>query len=222
MDPQRLTRSVHDIVLMNPNSNVRTTDAMCTIAARALGERPKGWTAQTGPSVIVTADALEAAGTLVASATFDREPRGIIVSAFGDPGAERLKRRLPIPVVGIGAAAARAAGRSGKPFAVATTTPALGPAIDTLMQTEADAPYVGCFFTIGDPSALMADALALDAALLRAVEEAAAAGARHVVIGGGPLGEAADRMSGRAPVTLFNPITCAALELSRLLETKND
>ena len=196
---------------------------MCAIAARVLGDTPRGWTAPLGPEMIVTAEALAQAAGYVAAAGVPADTKAVIVSAFGDPGAEALAHRLACPVVGIGAAAARAAARDGAPFAVATTTPGLRAAIDTLMRRQAgDAPYVGCFTSPGDPVALMKDESALDAALLGAIDQARRAGAAHVVIGGGPLGEAAERLRSRSPLPLFNPIICAAKEVAALLEASHD
>ena len=55
----------------------------------------------------------------------------MIVAAFGDPGADRLAMRLSHPVIGIGEAAIRAAGRNGRRFAIVTTTPRLEASIRT-------------------------------------------------------------------------------------------
>ncbi|WP_238364010.1 aspartate/glutamate racemase family protein [Mesobacterium pallidum] len=210
------------ILLMNPNSNAQTTVTMCAIAATALGAPPAGWTAPNGPDLITTPEALAEAGRLVAAVTPDPGIAAVIVSAFGDPGAEALQHRLDCPVVGIGAASARAAGAGGVTFAVATTTPLLGPQIDALMRRAGGASYLGSVFATGDAQALMADADALDAALLGAIERAADSGARHVIIGGGPLGAAAERLRPRAPARLFNPILCAAVEVAALLEHHHD
>ena len=75
------------------------------------------------------------------------------------------------------------------------------------------AAYLGCFLSQGDPLALLGDPAALDAALIGAVRRAAEAGADHVIIGGGPLAEAADRIADQVPVTLVQPLpeACRAL-----------
>lgn len=211
------------ILLMNPNRNARTTMAMCAIAARILPEAPLGWTATRAPLLIATPRALELAAREVADAEIADWPRAIIVAAFGDPGAERLGGRAPCPVIGIGAAAARAASHDGEAFAVATTTPALSALIDDLMQRHgARGRYAGCFCSTDDPASLMSDSQSLDTALLGQIENARRAGARHVIVGGGPLGEAAERLRDRAPVNLINPVLSAAREAAILLETCND
>lgn len=203
------------VILMNPNSNADTTAIMCAMAARVLPVVPTGWTAPVGPPLIGTADALQTAAAQIATASIRPWPQAIIVSAFGDPGAEALALRAPCPVIGIGAAAARAAAAGEQPFAVATTTSSLAPLIDGLMQRAAgSARYLGCFCSAGDPAVLMSDARALDRALLEQIEKAHAAGAAAVIIGGGPLGEAAERLRAKAPLRLINPILCAAQEVA--------
>ncbi|WP_243627733.1 MULTISPECIES: aspartate/glutamate racemase family protein [Rhodovulum] len=211
-----------EIRLMNPNSAPEVTASMCEIAARALPVAPIGWTAPAGPPLIVTPEALARAAEGIAAAEVPGRPDAVIVAAFGDPGAEALAARLACPVLGIGAAAARAAARSGLPFAVATTTPGLEAQIDALMRRHADgAPYLGCRFAAGDPVALMRSEAALDAGLLAAIAEAQVAGAAQVVIGGGPLGAAAERLRDRSPVPLLNPVLCAAEEVAALFEVQH-
>lgn len=199
------------VLLMNPNSNAATTAAMVRIAAHVLPD-VGGWTAPQGPEMITSPEALDAAAMLVGAAEVP-PVAGVIVSAFGDPGRAALAQRLPCPVVGIGAAAAQEAAWHGS-FAVVTTTPGLRARIDALMQEQAG--YIGCFLTGGDPLALMRDSASLDVALLTGCRRAASAGARAVIIGGGPLGEAAERLSPAAPLPLISPIRAAA----RLLREK--
>ncbi|WP_349538782.1 aspartate/glutamate racemase family protein [Sagittula sp. NFXS13] len=200
------------ILLMNPNSNAATTAAMVRIARTILPD-VQGWTAPSGPPMIVDAAALDAAAELVAGADLPAV-RGVIVSAFGDPGQGALARRLSCPVVGIGGAAAVAAAAHGA-FAVATTTPGLRGRIDALMSAQEG--YLGCFLTEGDPLDLMADPERLDAALRVAAERSVAAGAEAVIIGGGPLGEAAERLSAQVCVPLISPIRAAAQRLENRL-----
>ncbi|MFD1344037.1 aspartate/glutamate racemase family protein, partial [Litorisediminicola beolgyonensis] len=106
----------------------------------------------------------------------------------------------------------------GARFAVATTTPELQDRIDALMR-GAGGDYVGSFFAASsDPVALTRDRAALDAGLLGAVREAAAAGAERVIIGGGPLAEAGLRLADRSPVPLVHPLIAAAQEMVAALE----
>ena len=195
------------VLLMNPNANVTTTEAMLVIAGRIL-PGIIGWTAPKGPRMIVDEVALRAAAEQVAEAHLP-PVSGVIVSAFGDPGRAALAARLACPVIGIGAASARAA--AGRRFAVATTTPGLAGAIDRMMTPLGD--YLGCYLTPDDPLVLMADPARLDVALNAAVLRAAEEGAEFVIIGGGPLGEAAERMAAHSPVPLISPIRAACAEM---------
>ena len=198
-------------LLMNPNANATTTEAMVRIAQRFLPD-VSGWTAPTGPQLLCDESKLEAAGRLVAEADLP-EVKAIIVSAFGDPGHAALAARMSCPVIGIGGAAARAT--AGRRFAVATTTPKLTGAIDAMMEPFGD--YLGCYLTSGDLLPLMADAARLDLALAKAAARAAEDGAEVVIIGGGPLGEAAERLAETSPVPLISPIRAACQEVRHSL-----
>lgn len=199
------------ILLINPNRSEQTTEAMLRIVRQYLPD-VRGWTNVLAPAMITDPQTLSDAAEHIASA--DLPPaRAVIVAAFGDPGADALAQRLEVPVVGIGAAAARAAGQGGAPFAVATTTPKLAPAIDALMQTHCSG-YLGCFLTPGDPEALMADPAALDRALITACRAAAQAQAQRVIIGGGPLAEAAIRIASQVSVPLVQPLAAACQEVA--------
>ena len=203
------------VLLLNPNGSVAATRAMVGIARRSF-DTVEGWTNPDAPPLITTPEALAVAARQVAVAELP-EACGVIVAAFGDPGAERLRARLAVPVVGIGAAAARAAS-VGRRFAVATTTPDLCGSIDALMTRHGQgADYLGCFLTPGRPEVLMADAAALDQALIDAVRAASKAGADRVIIGGGPLAEAADRIAAQVPVHLIQPLPEACRALSALI-----
>jgi Asp/Glu/hydantoin racemase len=204
------------ILLANPNTNAHTTKAMCAIAARHLPDI-QGWTAPKGANLIQTPALIAQAADQIALLEPPQGCRGVIVSAFGDPGAARLAARLDIPVIGIGAAAAQAAGDGGRSFAVATTTPQLADSINALMTAHAgQGRYLGCYLTDGPIMTVMNDPALLDRELLYAAERAAKAGAQAVIIGGGPLAEAARRISAMCPVRLIQPITEAARLIRRL------
>jgi allantoin racemase len=204
------------VLVINPNSAAQTTDAMVTIVRRHLPV-VRGWTNADAPAMITEPAALAAAADQVCRTVLP-EARAVIVAAFGDPGAQRLAARLPCPVIGIGAAAARATAKDGTRFAVATTTAQLGPSIDALMQAHGGAgTYLGSFMTAGAPEALLADPAALDAALLQACMNARDAGAKRIIIGGGPLAEAGIRLEPQVDVPLVQPLVAASKEVAALL-----
>jgi Asp/Glu/hydantoin racemase len=205
------------VLLINPNGSEATTGTMVAITRRHLTE-VSGWTNRGAPSMITDQSALEAAAAQVARADLP-EVDAVIVAAFGDPGAGALAKRLSIPVIGIGAAAARAASLGGARFAVATTTPDLAKSIDALMLEKGGTSYAGCFLSEGDPLDLAAQPELLDAALLKACKAAADAGAERVIIGGGPLAEAAIRLQGQSPVELVQPLVAACNEVRTAIRT---
>lgn len=201
------------VLLINPNGSEAATQAMLQIARRHL-EKVEPWTNPEGPPMITEPGALALAAEQIARADLP-DASGVIVAAFGDPGTDALARRLECPVVGIGKAAALAAAKAGT-FAVATTTPDLREPIDALMRAHADG-YLGAFMTEGDPLALLQDQTALDAALVDACLRAQDAGAAQVIIGGGPLADAAHRISQRVSVPLIQPLPEACKLLAAAL-----
>ncbi|EAQ05316.1 aspartate/glutamate racemase family protein [Yoonia vestfoldensis] len=203
---------------MNPNSNRATTREMAAIASTILPD-VQGWTAPDGPGLLTSMTLLDAAAAHVAAAEIPDAVGGIIVCAFGDPGRAALAARLDIPVIGIGESAAIAAASGGRRYAVVTHTPGLVSGIDMLMRTAAPSgAYLGTFLTDGDPVILSADEDALDAALLAATHRAHSAGAQAVIIGGGPLGQSAERLRPLAPCDLIAPIPEAARRMLRIME----
>ena len=173
---------------------------------------------QTAPSPTIVDKAIEVnsegpfAGqfdTVLAAAQCDAFD-GAIVSAFGDPGLETASVILLFPVCGIGAASFAEAADGGRRFAVATTTPGLVAAIaGRVAAAGLSARFLGTWVTPGDPVATMADPARLDALLASEIGRARADGAEAVIIGGGPLAEAARRLADTVEVPLIEPIPAA-------------
>ena len=200
------------VLIINPNSSQQTTRDMVGITSEYL---PKviGWTNHNGPKMIVDQEQLNEAGNQITEAVFP-DASALIVAAFGDPGAKSLSRIMDIPVIGIGAAAAREASLGEASFAVVTTTPMLAPSINTLMQAEGGNTYLGCYTTDDDPLILASDSNALDHALITSCEIARKAGAERIIIGGGPLAEAAIRISSQVNVSLVQPLVAACNQIT--------
>ncbi|MFF6773387.1 aspartate/glutamate racemase family protein [Streptomyces sp. NPDC012637] len=216
------------MVLVNPNTSAATTRMMTEIARRALagtGLRVRGVTVAEGPPVLTDPAALRSAAphvvTAARAAVASGDCAAVIVAAFGDPGLDSA-RSLPVPVVGIGEAALAEAAAGGRRFGIATTTPLLADAIaahvDRLGLTSA---YAGARFTAGDPQQLAARPEPLLAALTAAARACVARdGAEAVVIGGGPLGEAAEALRTRLPVPVVAPVPAACRRVTQLLAEK--
>ena len=201
------------IALVNPNTSASTTAMMVAIARRTLppGAEVTGITATFGAPLITDTKALDiAAQAVVALADRLDGYDGVIIAAFGDPGLLALRALLPCPVTGIAEAALREAAGNGRRFAVATTTPGLRAAIAQQAASLPGARFAGTFITPGDPHHVMADPARLVAALQQACDAAITQGrAEAVIIGGGPLGAAADALRDRLPVPLIAPIPAA-------------
>jgi len=214
-----------DILLINPNTSQATTDMMVAIAAADLppGCRITGMTAACGPTMIVNERELAAAGMQVEE-VWQRAGdhwSGIIVSAFGDPGIERIRASSRVPVVGICEASMLAAAADGRRFGIATVTPDLLAAIDAHVDALGlRASYTGTRLTEGDPRELASDAAALEAALTGAVRACIADGAQAVIIGGGPLGQAAVKLAPHFDVPIIAPISAAISQLLGLASAK--
>lgn len=218
---------VKRLFLVNPNTQAATTAAMVGIAIDVTppGLDVVGLTVKTGPPVIVEPVALAAAAQAVLE-TIDGVDTGhclgVLIAAFGDPGLAQARRRLSVPVTGIGEAGMAEAGQGGRPFAVVTTTPDLVESIHAQAWAYGHgSAFLGVRLTPGDPLSLMAD----PARLLDALEEACRVaterdGARAILIGGGPLAQAARALRGRLrpphAVEIVEPIPAAVrLALAR-------
>ncbi|WP_128923721.1 aspartate/glutamate racemase family protein [Bradyrhizobium guangxiense] len=211
------------ILLINPNSNEATT-AMMVVIARSVaadGFDIVGATATRAPGMIVSADALEASAPEVEeiARVNSCECDGIIVSAFGDPGLAGIKAAMKLPAIGIGESAMLEAAEDGRRFGVATTTPLLKAKIDALPDALGlRSLYTGTRVAGGDPHELMHDPARLRAALAAAVETCIAQDeAEAVIIGGGPLGEAARELQPMFTVPVITPIPSAVRRIIRLV-----
>ncbi|WP_438265059.1 aspartate/glutamate racemase family protein [Bradyrhizobium commune] len=194
-------------------------------SAASNGIDIEGATATRAPSMIVSADALEAAASEVEEIARARQAccDGIVVSAFGDPGLAGIKAAMMLPAVGIGESSMLEAVENGRRFGVATTTPLLGAKIDALPEALGlRSRYTGTRFAAGDPQDLMRDPAQLRSALAGAVEACIARdGAQAVIIGGGPLGEAARELQPLFTVPIVAPIPSAVRRIIRLIEARS-
>ena len=212
------------ILLINPNSSHATSDMMQAIALKAAGGRldVKAVTADRSPPMITTPEQLTASAAQVVElgTAHERDCAGIIVSAFGDPGLAELRRKINVPVVGICEASMIEASQGGRAFSVATSTPDLIEAIDQRAHDLGLAHlYRGIRCTEGDPVALAADPALLTEALAGAVRTCIEEdGAEAVIIGGGPLGQAAEKLRPRFDQPVLGPIPSAVERILGLID----
>ena len=211
------------ILLINPNSSQATTEMMVQIAQSAASEALEivGATAPHSPPMIVDAEALAASAPQVVELglSFRNDVSGIIISAFGDPGIDDLRRQVRLPVVGIAEAAMLAASENGRRFGVATTTPKLAASIDARAAGLGLARlYTGTRLTPEDPNKLVADPARLIEALRQAVSACIEIDkAEAVIIGGGPLGNAAIALTPMFSIPVIAPIPAAVHRMMNMV-----
>jgi Asp/Glu/hydantoin racemase len=217
------------IVLINPNSNAKTTASMTEIAAKATEgiATVEGKSNEGVPPLLTTpkdlADAVPGVVRIGVEAAKDDRVGAIIIAAFGDPGLAELRAAVDLPVFGIREQAFREAAKDGRPFGIATTTPDPG-LLEAFRQTAVALGYGDQFrgtrATPGDPNELMNKSPEeLDAALAEAVRASMADGAEAVIIGGGPLTASALRLQPQFDIPLVVPVIAAAQAAAREVDS---
>lgn len=217
---------MRNILLINPNTNATTTQMMVHIAQACFppGFTVTGITAQTGVPMIVNEAEMRDAVLEVErnwlQANAEKTWDGVIISAFGDPGMARVRATAKVPVVGICESSLLDGAAGGRRFGVATVTPALADLIQADINRLQLAPlYTGIRLTEDEPRALAAD----PAKLLQTLTDAARLclevdGAEAVVIGGGPLGQAAIAIQQQLEAPIIAPIPSAVRRLLNALQ----
>lgn len=222
----RSDAATRTIRLINPNMSKATTDMMAGIARSVLpaGFSLEAATARTGVPMILDAAQLAASeeGVVEMARSDGHPPDGIIISAFGDPGLEAVRKVVDCPVVGLCEAGILEASCGNRPFGIATVTPALVASF----ARKADDLGVGHLFTgtqltDGDPEALVRDPGRLEDALFEATRRCLSMdGARAVIIGGGPLGQCALALRRRFEAPIIAPIPAAVALLLRRMDER--
>jgi Asp/Glu/hydantoin racemase len=129
MDSDRAARP-YRIALLNPNTSERSTGLMLASAwaVAPAGVHIEGRTVSRGQDFIADADALQQAAQAVLDTVPSLVAEGfdaVIVAGFGDPGVPELRRRLMLPVTGLGEAGIAEAAAGGQRYAIVTVTPGL-------------------------------------------------------------------------------------------------
>jgi allantoin racemase len=216
---------LQQILLINPNTSVDTTAMMVAIARACIPDDIAviGATATRGPPMIVTPQALAAAADEVVEIGIREAAAvaGIIVGAFGDPGLETLRAKVSVPAVGICEASMLEAAAGGRRFGVATATPELvEPIAERARGLGLGHLFAGIRLTPGDPLELTRDPARLQQCLAAAVAQCFGDdGAEAVIIGGGPLGQAATALARSFGRPVIAPIPAA---IARLLTMMRD
>lgn len=209
------------LLLVNPNTNARTTAVMAGIARAAAppGVTIDGATVASGAPLILDPAMLATAAAAVQALIAETDLAayaGVILAAFGDPGLDAVRAAATVPVTGIAEAAMAAAAGHGR-FAVVTTTPLLVEAIAARAASHGHgAAFAGVWLTPGDAGGLMAEPARLEAALEAAIGRAMAEAAPDaIIIGGGPLAAAAAALRPRLGVPVIEPVPAAVALAAR-------
>jgi allantoin racemase len=211
------------IVLVNPNTSEPLTALMVEIAREfsPAGFRIAGLTARFGAPLLTNEVEVDEAAHAVRALAPElaQSADAVIVSAFGDPGADDLAALLDQPVIGIAEAGMRAAAANGRRFAVVTHTRRLVRRMALRAEEIGLGTHCVCVLaTEGDPVALMATPVELESALQGLAEQAVAKhGAEAIIIGGGPLGRVAKGLSGKVGVPVIEAIPEAVRYLAAAL-----
>ena len=218
----------HTILIINPNSSRRTTVMMSRMARACLADMARddivieGMTAPDGPAMLTQEAELEQSALLASHPAVlhrARKADGIIVGAFGDPGADHLSTQVSAPVIGIGYAAMQQAAASGQPFGIATTTPGLEQSITKQVHRYGwSQQFTGVRLTATAPLLLAqspdSQNQELEVCIRACIEQD---GAHTVIIGGGPLAQSALSLQNKLSVPIINPITAACQLMAQLL-----
>lgn len=213
----------HRILLINPNSTEYVTERMAVAAREELG--PSWHVAEMtnigAPSIIADEPGLKVATELLVAAVENGlDPLdGVIVAAFIDPALEELRDLLSVPVVGISESGMLEAAAYGR-FAIVAPTPDLFDVITGLAERYGVRDRLAALLTTkADAYVLMSEPEALVQTLREMIDEAVARGdVDAVLIGGGPLADAAKALAeDNPPCPIVGPVPAAARRLRTLI-----
>ncbi|MGO1616998.1 MAG: aspartate/glutamate racemase family protein [Oceanisphaera sp.] len=209
--------------MINPNSNSDVTAAMVEQAQAVLGNsvRVIGKTNAQAPPLLASPADMQLAEQGVLQLGLQAEQvlrhlgqNGVImVAAFSDPGLAELREQVSVPVLGIGESVLQEAASDKRRFGIVTITPdadllaSFTTRVDELGMGEQ---YCGARVTQGDAQTLLAHSELLDKALTVAINALLSEGAKAIILGGGPLSAAAERLQPQFNAALLNPVAVTA------------
>jgi Asp/Glu/hydantoin racemase len=191
------------LLLINPNTSPGMTAVARDVAAAHLpeGVELETVTAAFGFPVVATrlSYAVAAYAALDAYATSEARHDAVLLACFGDPGLEALRELSPVPVVGFAEASIRAAQSRREPFAIVTIGKAwMAMLEERVALAQATDGFLGVYALDGAGLDALNSPDATLAGLERLVRQAAAAGARTIVLGGVALAGWAPRLPAEA------------------------
>lgn len=210
------------LLVVNPNTSAAITQRMVTVARRVAGARAeiRGVTAPFGaPALESEADLELARRAVLAMVSAFEEVDGVLVAAFGDPGLDLVRAYADVAAEGLGEAGLLASAEGGRPFAILTLGPALGPGILSrvaalgLAQQLVGLDFLSCgvLDLAADPERFVPEILDRVAACVQHQ------GAEAVLLAGAPFAGFAADLAARTAVPLQDGLTAGIERLiSRL------
>jgi Asp/Glu/hydantoin racemase len=211
------------ILLLNPNTSVGITDRLAAAARKVASPdttlvpltAPRGM-----PYISSRAEALiGGAIALEMLAEHHAQADAAILAAFGDPGLFGARELFDIPVVGLAEAAMLTACMLGRRFAIVTFASALAPWYEDCIEMHGLGNRCSGVRTLSGASASVADVADEKEAQLVDLLTSTISEARAdvLILGGAPLAGLADRIKGRIPVPLVDPVQAATKQAEALV-----
>lgn len=200
------------ILVINPNTNVKTTDRIRSISQGAAsdGTTIKAVTAPRGVKIIKTLEESVIAGevTLSLLAKHANLFDAAVIAAFSDPGLRQAKKAFQISVLGIAEAAMLSAAAEFGRFSIVT----MGEAMKGYLRERAIEYGVGGSLTsvrilpwsVREPTAGNFDVFTAEC-----LDTLECDGANAVIIGGGPLAGFAQQIAERVGAPVLDGTVCA-------------
>jgi allantoin racemase len=201
--------------LLNPNTDMRHTEAMAAVARDVLPEPSEVLAASPGrgPSSIESAADAVVAGAEVLSLLRSQPPQdAYLIACFGDPGLDAARELTDAPVIGVGEAAFRAVGLVATRFGVVTTLPRGVPAIEEAAYRYGVASRLISVEALEIPVSEQGRAYpATTEAIIAASGRLVAARAEAVVLACGGMAEVATAVQQRLGVPVCDGVAFGAL-----------
>jgi Asp/Glu/hydantoin racemase len=208
----RTMSSFTKIVLINANTTQAMTDKMQSRAQVMVpdGFAIAGLTAPRGAPYISTPQAAADAAQIVEVMADDVDADALIIACFGDPGLFAVRRKLPIPVIGMADASCHVAAQLGDRFAIVTGGRAWGPMLtDFVEQIGLTKRFAGVRTLELTGDMIASDPLGAENLISEQIDATRQLGVDTVILGGAGLVGFAEKLQSRTDVLLLDSLRCA-------------
>ncbi len=205
------------LLIVNPNTSASVTRLLADEARRVAGGLVDvaAVNAPSGLAAIETPDDLaRAARVIVATIEAEADADAAIIGAFGDPGLNDARARLPIPIVGLGEAGLRAAAE-GRRFSIVTLGEAMRAPIAERVRSLGLKDRLAEIRILPTPiAAMIANRDAYSGAIADAIR-ACAGGA--VLLGGAPFAGLGAKMTEETGATVLDGVEASLVAAAESL-----